>query len=1399
MNDSPPSPSRVLKAHATIAKWLLWLLLTAWLVFALAWGALHGWIVPRIGDLRPDLEIEAQRVLGVPVRIGAIVANSDHMIPTFELRDVALLDPQGREALRLPRVVAALSPRSLWNLGFEQLYIDSPELDIRRLADGRIHVAGLDFSRGSGNDGRAADWFFGQTEFVIRNGTVRWTDELRQAPTLALAQVDFVMRNTTRRHALRLDATPPREWGDRFSVRGLFRQPLLTVRDGQWQQWDGQVYADFARVDVSQLRRHASLGFEVSEGHGAITAWADVAKGQVTGGVADLALAGVNTRLSPELDALALPSVAGRLGGRRLATGFEFETRGLQFETSEGLRWPGGNVFVRWTDAEGKAPAQGEIRADRLDLMAVSQIASRLPLGSATHAALAAYRPRGLVQTVQAKWQGPLDSLVKYEARGRVSGLEIAARPGAPRPGGQPAAPGSPGVRGAALDFDLTQAGGKGKLAIDKGALDLPGVFEDPVVPLDQLTADAQWQLDGQQISASVTNLKFTNADAQGEGQVSWRTGDTAGGKPRFPGVLDLQAGMSRADGTRVWRYLPQSLPKTTRDYVREAVQQGTASGAKFRVRGNLRDFPFIDPRLGEFRISANVQNATYAYVPRSITQRTGAAPWPALTQLAGELVFERGGMQVNGASGHFAGTPGLQFKAEARIPELHASVVGVSGQIKGPLAEALAVVNASPLSAMTGHALDKATATGAADVRLSLSLPIAQIDKSKVLGSVTLAGSDLQITPDSPQLARARGQISFSDTGFWISGGQARALGGDVKIEGGSRPAAQLTAADAPIQLRVQGTATAEGLRQARELGFLARLAKDASGAAAYNATLGIRRGVAEILVTSSLQGLALNLPAPLSKAADAQLPLRFETALRRESLAIAAPGSPARLQDQLSIDLGRLASIVYVRDLSGPEPRVIRGGIAVGLATGETAPVIEQGVMANVNLASVNLDAWEDALSAAAGPASGGASLRAGATGAAGANASAALSYLPTVMAVRAKELTVEGRTLHNVVVGGSRDGLTWRANLDAAELNGYLEYRQPSGAGAGRVYARLARLSIAAAQASDVEALLDEQPVNIPALDIVVEDFELRGKKLGRVEIDAVNRGAGAVAREGGVREWRLNKLNITMPEASFTASGNWTAVDAQAPAAAPVAGGARPAARGAAERRRTAMKFRLDIGDSGQLLARFGMKDVIRRGKGRMEGQVGWLGSPLTLDYPSMSGAFNVNVESGQFLKADPGLAKLLGVLSLQSLPRRLALDFRDVFSEGFAFDFVRGDVTIQQGIAATNNLQMKGVNAAVLMDGRADIAKETQDLKVVVVPEINAGTASLVATVINPAIGLGTFLAQMFLRRPLIEATTQEFHIDGTWADPRITRVARKAAPAESRAEPSPDTRTGVTN
>jgi uncharacterized protein (TIGR02099 family) len=1347
MNEPLPNPSRLLKWMAIFARWSLGLLLAMWLLLAVVWGGLHGWIVPRISEYRPQLETLAARALGVPVRIGALSARTEGLVPSFEIEDVALLDPQGREALRLPRVVVSLSPRSAMRWGFEQLYIENPRLDVRREADGRLFVAGLPFNPGTADDGAAADWIFTQGEVVIRNGMLRWTDALRGAPPLALRQVDLLIRNQGWRHDMRLDATPPRDWGDRFTLRAQFRQPFLTAHAGAWQRWSGHAYGEFTRVDVAQLRHHVNLDdIEVNQGRGALRLWADVQRGQIGEVTADLALADVRATLGAGLEPLALRSVEGRFRGSRWPGGMQFSTQALQFSAQSGLQWPGGDLSFRWVPTDGPHPAQGELRADRLELAVLAQIVSRLPLDAEIHEALRTYAPRGLVQDLQAQWRGPVDHPQTYQVKGRATGLALAA------PEGKASVPPQTfGVWGASADFDLNQNGGRAQLSIAQGGLVLPGIFEEPVLPLHKLTSTLRWQLQGEQIALQAQDLRFANADAQGDARLSWRTSDPtrSSSGARFPGVLDLSGSLQRADGTRVHRYLPLAIDADVRHYVRDAVTAGVATQAQFKVRGDLHDLPFERPGQGEFHISAKIQDATYAYVPRRL-QPSGEAPWPVLTRLSGDLIFDRASMFVRKARANFVGNAKLQMsEVEASIPDLSHSVVAVQAKGRGPLSEMLALVAGSPLAGLTEHALDKARATGAADLQLSLGLPIADIERATVQGSVGFANNDVQFTPDVPLLSRVRGAVQFSETGFSLAGLQAQALGGEVRLEGGMKVTAG-QAAEASVQVRAQGTATAEGLRQAHPLGLLTRIAEHARGSTPYSVTVGVRRGIPEVQVSSTLQGMAVDLPAPLRKTEESRLPLQYEQRLTNES---AAAGPSGLLHDRISLELGGIGSVVYVRDIGAETPRVLRGAIGVGLNPGEAAPMPEAGVQANLRMKQVDVDAWTAALQGVA---------KTGQPGAPAAAEGGMEEFLPTHVALQAETLSAHGRTLHDVVVGGSREGSTWRANLDARELDGYVEFRLPAAAEhGGRLFARLARLTLPQGSAQEVDSLLRDEPGSLPALDIVVDDFELNGRKLGRLEVEAQNRGGLDHAQ----REWRLGKFNLTTAEASLTGSGNWALLTR--------------AAGGGAPERRTVMNFRLDIRDSGELLARFGMPDVVRRGKGRLEGQVAWVGAPINPDYRSMTGQINVNMEAGQFLKADPGLAKLLGVLSLQSLPRRLTLDFRDVFSEGFAFDFVRGDMRIEHGIARTNNLQMKGVQAAVLMEGSADLEHETQDLHVVVVPEINAMTASLVATAINPVIGLGSFLAQVVLRGPLSAAATQEFRIEGTWADPRIVRMERR--------------------
>ncbi|HWK83740.1 MAG TPA: hypothetical protein VNS61_08380, partial [Caldimonas sp.] len=117
-----------------MARVLLGLVGAAWAVLFVGWLSLHWLILPHIEQWRVPIEAQASRMLGAPVKIGAIEVRSSGWVPAIELRDVRILDAEQRVALSLPHVAAAFSVHSLlvFEPRFEQLLIDAPSLDIRR-------------------------------------------------------------------------------------------------------------------------------------------------------------------------------------------------------------------------------------------------------------------------------------------------------------------------------------------------------------------------------------------------------------------------------------------------------------------------------------------------------------------------------------------------------------------------------------------------------------------------------------------------------------------------------------------------------------------------------------------------------------------------------------------------------------------------------------------------------------------------------------------------------------------------------------------------------------------------------------------------------------------------------------------------------------------------------------------------------------------------------------------------------------------------------------------------------------------------------------------------------------------------------------------------------------------
>jgi uncharacterized protein YhdP len=133
--------------------------------------------------------------------------------------------------------------------------------------------------------------------------------------------------------------------------------------------------------------------------------------------------------------------------------------------------------------------------------------------------------------------------------------------------------------------------------------------------------------------------------------------------------------------------------------------------------------------------------------------------------------------------------------------------------------------------------------------------------------------------------------------------------------------------------------------------------------------------------------------------------------------------------------------------------------------------------------------------------------------------------------------------------------------------------------------------------------------------------------------------------------------------------------------------------------------------------------------------------------------------------------------LLGILSLQALPRRITLDFRDIFSEGFAFDEIVGAVKINRGNATLDNFRIQGPAARVLMSGEVDLARETQKLRVRIAPHLSDTVSIAGALVGGPIAGVAAYLAQKVLKDPIDQMVSYEYDVTGKWAEPTVKRVA----------------------
>lgn len=1290
-------------------------LLVLWFVAGLAYLGFRHYLWPRLDDWRPVLVERLSALAGRPVSIGRVTTGFEGLLPRLTVDEISVEDDDGTPALRVPRASAVLSPRTLLagEIRLATLLLESAFIRVERRAADAFRIGGVDIDLTRPSDGAWLEALLTHRRILLKGATVEWIDRMADARE-RVGPVELAVGTVGRRHRASVSVGERAGAWQRLNLAlQVYRPP--GSRPAQWERWAGELYAGAQALDLARLG--ADSGGPIrglpDSGVADFKAWMDFDQGQVRGAQLKAAARALEWRAgsapiaveSVEAEAtLSATDHAHDLRVQRLAAimpdGAAFAALGEQRV-----------VFDRqW------APVSGRLATGPFDAGEAVALARRLPLGAEMAERLQALAVQGRIASLSARWSDA--QALTYEAA--VDFEQLSLRYGRASRGG-PDAQRMPWFENLSGQARVTHRAGELRVDSRRSTLAFPGVFPEPEILFDSLKAAARWSVDGEGdqrvVAVDVGELRFSNADAEGVVSGTYRTGG------KGAGIVDLSGRLDRADAKRTVRYLPLAIPQTVRDWVGSAVSAGRSDDVRLRLRGDLADFPFRRAQDGEFSVKARLVDTTLAYAPG----------WPAIERFDGSLDFERAGMRVAMKTGRVFDV--ALGETEAVIADFKDPLLRVRGSGAGPAAGMIRFVNQSPLATRIDDFTRDTSARGNAKLGLRLDLPLDHLDQTRVAGSVTFLGNDLTLDSTVPPLAGVAGVLEFTERGMALRGITAGFLGGPLRVDGE-------TPEPGHFSLRAEGSLTAEAMRTVSDN----VLTRALSGQASFQARVEVRRRAATVQIESDLQGLAAALPHPFAKAADERWPLRVRTTPATPADPDARPS-----RDAIRVDLrdGIRLALERERDPKSEKLLIRRGAFAM-----DAEPVLPAtGLAVTLNIPRIDVDAWMGLLSRG--------DLREVHDRAAGEFAEG-FSLLPDAVSVVAKQVHAGGRDLNDVVLGASRIGGYWQANIAAREVNGFFSWREAgTGQRIGTLTARFTRLEVPRSRVGEVESLLDTPPDALPALDIAAEEFVLFDRRLGTLALRATN------SRGAERPEWTLNELRILNPAASFRARGTW----------APFAAGPGRATR---------LDFELGLVDAGALLSVYGLENVVRGGSGTIAGDLSWVGSPMALDYGTLGGTMSMKIGKGQFLKTEPGIAKLIGVLNLQSLPRRLTLDFRDVFAEGFAFDEISGEVGIERGVARTDNLLMRGVQAQVKIRGSANIAAETQKLEVEVRPELNAGLASIAyGAMVNPVIGIGSFVAQLALRSPIQQMFSYEYEISGPWADPQVIEKRRRAAPAQT--------------
>ncbi|MCO7569579.1 TIGR02099 family protein [Pseudomonas chlororaphis] len=1260
---------RLIRLFATLTRWGLGLCALLLVVIAL-YVSLGRELTPLVAEYQAEVEAKVQQAVGLPVQIGSLEGRWSGLSPILLAHDVTVGD--GANALRLDQVSVApdmLGSLLARDLRIGRLELSGLSLSLKEGADGQWQLQGLPMQQDQPMDPEQLLTRLQQVaEFSLLDSQVTLLPQ--DHSPLALTYVGLNLRTGPSRQRLDLRLTLPD--GQPLAVNLRTRIQAQAWRDAQ-----AELYLSLPQSDWSRwLPARVTQQWKLSELKAGGELWLNWAKGGVQSAALRLnapQLTGAYAERTP----VTLKNLALNAFFQRSDQGLQVQLDSLALSLGE-TRWES-RLQLQQTQAGDNREELWHLQADRLDLTPLTPILNALaPL------------PEGLATTIERlKVTGGLRNVL-LDYRPQNSGdqrLSFAAnldRVGFDAYHGAPAARNVSG----SISGDL----GKGELRMDSKdfSLHLFPIFAKPWQYI-QANATLTWKLDKQGFTLIAPYLKVLGEEGKIAGDFLIRLHFDHSQED----YMDLRVGLVEGDGRYTAKYLPQVLSPALDEWLRTAILKGAVDEGFFQYQGSLNHDAIEAAR--SISLFFKVHDAELAFQPG----------WPHLSKISGDVFVEDSGVRIVASKGQLLDTKVRDvFVNIPHVASGHSSHMLIDGSFAGGLGDGVKILQEAPI----GTASTFAGWQGEGDLqgKLNLDIPLVKGEEPKIVVDFKTDKARLKLSEPSLELSQLKGNFRFdSSKGLSGEGISAQAFDRPVtaQIFADGRPGKPNTRVVAKGQVAIKKLT--DWLQVSQPL--------PVSGELPYQLQLNLDGADSQLMVSSSLKGVAVDLPAPFGMSASTGRNSVFRMTLQ---------GAERRYW----FDYGELADFTF----AAPSGKLAEGRGELFLGDGAALLPTSKGLRVRGILSELDVEPWKNLVDRYAGKDPGGSAKQ-----------------LLSSADFKVGTLSAFGTRLDQVNLQLTRQSAAWALQIDSQQAKGNVAIPDAKAApmAINMQYVRLpAADPTAQADENAPDPLASVDPKNVPPLDIAIEQLFQGPDLIGR----------WALKVRPTAKGMSFNSLDLGLKGMQLQGEGGW---------------------EGQAGASNSWYRGRIGGKNLADVLKGWGFAPTVTSEDFHLDVDGRWPGSPAWVGLKRYSGSLDATLRKGQFVEVEGGAQALrvFGLLNFNSIGRRLRLDFSDLFGKGLSYDRVKGVLAASNGVYVTREpITLTGPSSNLELNGTLDMVADQVDAKLLVTLPVTNNLPIAALIVGAPAVGGALFLIDKLIGDRVARFASVKYNVKGPWKDPQIT-------------------------